>query len=57
MGSICKAVFAGLASDKIFLPQIARFEVLTGPVADEILEPLFSRFVVIAGPGWACRKV
>ena len=30
-------VFAGPASDRIFVRQTARFEVLTGPATDEIL--------------------
>ena len=55
-------VFAGPASDRIFVLQIARFVVLTGPVADEIRAPFckckahgifvfqIARFVVLTGP-------
>ena len=45
-------VFAGPASDGIFVLQIARFVVLTGPAADEILEFHFVsvRLMVFAGP-------
>ena len=43
-------VFAGLASDRIFALQIARFVVLTGLAADEILELYFVRLMVFAGP-------
>ena len=43
-------VFAGPASDRIFVLQIARFVVLTGPAADEILELHFVRLMVFAGP-------
>ena len=43
-------VFAGPAIDRIFVPQIARFVVLTGPTADEILKFQFVRLMVFAGP-------
>ena len=43
-------VFAGPASDRIFVLQIARFVVLSGPAADEILELHFVRLMVFAGP-------
>ena len=43
-------VFAGSASDRIFVLQMARFVVLTGPAADEILEIHFIRLMVFAGP-------
>ena len=36
--------------DKIFVLQIAKFEVLTGPAADEILELHSVKFMVFAGP-------
>ena len=44
-------VFAGPASDRIFVLQIARFVVLTGPAADEI-EASFVRRMVFC---WACQ--
>ena len=43
-------VFAGPASDRIFVLQIVTFVVLTGPATDEILEPQFERFLGLAGP-------
>ena len=43
-------VFAGPARDRLFVLQIARFVVLTGPAADEILELHFVRLMVFAGP-------
>ena len=44
-----------MASDRIFVLQIARFVVLTGPAADEILELHFVRLMVFAGP--ACDRI
>ena len=46
----CKAHGLGPASDKIFVLQIAKFVVLTGPAAAEILELHSVRFMVFAGP-------
>ena len=46
----CKAHGFGPACDKIFVLQIAKFVVLTGPAADEILELHFTRLMVFAGP-------
>ena len=46
----CKAHGFGLASDRIFVLQIAKFVVLTGPAADEILELHFARLMVFGGP-------
>ena len=43
-------VFVGPASDRNFVPQIARFVVLTGPNVDEILKLQFVRLMVFAGP-------
>ena len=64
-------VFAGPASDRIFVLQIAKFLLLTGPAADEIFDLHFARLMVFAGPAsdrifvlqiarfcgldWACR--
>ena len=45
-------VFAGPASDRIFVRQTARFEVLTGPATDEILGYISKAH----GLCWACRR-
>ena len=43
-------VVAGLACDKIFLPQIVRFVVFAGPATGELLRFHFVRLMVLAGP-------
>ena len=43
-------VFAGPARDRIFVLQIAKFEVLTGPAADEFGAPFCK-----VGLWWACQ--
>ena len=47
-------VFAGPASDRIFVLQIARFVVLTGPARINF-EALFGKLMVFAGP--ACDRI
>ena len=46
--SVRLMVFAGPASDRILVLQIARFVVLTGPAADEILELHSARLMLFA---------
>ena len=46
----CKAHGFGPACDKIFVLQIAKFVVLTGPAAGEILELHLARLMVLGLP-------
>ena len=50
-------VFAWLASDRFFVPQIVTSVVLTGPAKDEKGKSQFERFAVVAGAGRATGEI